>query len=226
MRFDGAKKWYAAAALASVLMLVAGWLLLVSPQRQNAEDIGVQADAQLATNQVTQTKINALKAQYSNLPTLQKQLALVQTHMPQTPNEPSLLRLLTAAAKAAGVELVSVTPAPPTPLVSTGAAGKSTSTAPDLSAAGTVGVISLAIKVKGQFANTRLFLSNIEAMPRSLLVTNLSIARDDQAGKPDGPPPGTLDTTITGRVFTANPGQAAAAVAKTTGTAAAPATNG
>ena len=218
MRLDGAKKWYAAAALASVLVLLAGWFLLVSPQRQSADDIAVQADTQTASNQVLQTKINALKVQYANLPTLQKQLAVVQTHMPQTPNMPGLLRNLSAAATAAGVKLVSVTPANPTALAGSAPTGKQADS--PLSAPGAVQVIGVTVTVSGPFANTRLFLTSLEAMPRSFLVTGLAIARDSQAASstttPSAKVANSLTTTITGRVFKVNPGLPTAAVAKTT----------
>jgi hypothetical protein len=230
MRLDGAKKWYAAAALASVLVLVAGWFLLVSPQRQSADDIAVQADTQAASNEVLQTKINALKVQYANLPTLQKQLAVVHTHMPQTPNMPGLLRNLSAAATAAGVKLVSVTPANPTALAGASQTGKQAESG--LSAPGGVQVIGMTVTVSGPFANTRLFLTSLEAMPRSFLVTGLAIARDTQPSSGATAPTtakvaNTLTTTITGRVFKVNPGLPTAAVAKTTsGTASTTAAKG
>jgi hypothetical protein len=229
MRLDGAKKWYAAAALASVLVLLAGWFLLVSPQRQSAEDIGAQAETQTANNQVTQGKINALKAQYANLPTLQKQLAIVQTRMPQTPNMPGLLRNLNAAATAAGVKLLGVTPANATALGGTGQTTNKGDSA--LTAPGAVQVIGVTVTVSGPFANTRLFLTSLEAMPRTFIVTGLAIARDtapattSATGTTTTKAKNSLTTTITGRVFRVNPGQPAAAVAKTT-TGASTATNG
>jgi type IV pilus assembly protein PilO len=207
--------------MASVLVLLAGWFLLVSPQRQSAQDIGAQAEAQVAGNAVTQTKIDALKVQYANLPTLQKQLAVVQTHMPETANLPGLLRNLSAAATAAGVKLISVTPAAPSPLGTAAQSGKASDSG--LSAPGGVQVIGVTLTVSGPFANTRLFLTTLEAMPRSFLVTGLAIARGTagQSGSSSGTtttkPGNTLTTTITGRVFKANPGLATAAVASTSG---------
>jgi hypothetical protein len=172
---------------------------------------------------VTQTKINALKVQYANLPTLQKQLAIVQTHMPQTANLPGLLRNLSTAATAAGVKLISVTPANPTPLGASAQSGKVTDSG--LTSPGGVQIIGVTLTVSGPFANTRLFLTSLEAMPRSFLVTGLAITRDT-AGASGGSSGSTttttkvgntLTTTVTGRVFKANPGLPAAAVATTTG---------
>ena len=222
MRLDGAKKWYAAAALASVLVLLAGWFLLVSPQRQSAEDIGLQADAAVENNANLQTKINALKVQYTTLPSLQKQLAVVQAHMPATPNLARLLSSLSAAATASGVKLVSVIPANPVAL-NAGAQVDS-----GLAAPGGVQVIGVNVTVSGPFTNTRLFLTSLEAMPRAFLVTGLAIARDTaEAATSTTTRVNRLTTTVTGRVFTVNPGAPAAGVAQTiTGTAAPTATNG
>jgi hypothetical protein len=175
----------------------------------------------VAGNAVTQTKIDALKVQYANLPTLQKQLAVVQTHLPQTANLPGLLRNLSAAATAAGVKLISVTPANPAPLGAGAQPGKASDSG--LSAPGGVQVIGVTLTVSGPFANTRLFLTSLEAMPRSFLVTGLAIARDNAGAS--GSSTGTstakvgniLTTTVTGRVFKANPGLASAAVASTAG---------
>ncbi len=228
MRLDGAKKWYAGAALASVLVLVVGWMLLVSPQRSTADDLALQAESQVSANQASQAKIDALKAQYTNLPSLQKELALVTTHLPQAANMPSLIRTLSQAAAKSGVTLKGLTPTNPTPLTTTTTGGQSGS----LSAPGQVNAIGVTLQISGPFANTRLFLSSLEAMPRSFLVTGLTITRD-QPGTgtvTSSAAPGSLSSTITGRVFMANPGLPAAAVATTTSTtttnAAAPAANG
>jgi hypothetical protein len=110
------------------------------------------------------------------------------------------------------VKLISVTPANPTPLGAAATTGKQTDSG--LSAPGSVQVIGVTLTISGPFANTRLFLTNLEAMPRSFLVTGLAIGRDTggssttstttaKVGNP-------LTTTITGRVFKANAGVAAA----------------
>jgi Tfp pilus assembly protein PilO len=228
MGLDGAKKWYAGAALASVLVLVAGWMLLVSPQRSTADDLTAQAETQVQANVASQQKIDALKAQYTNLPSLQKELALVTTHLPQSANMPSLIRSLSQAAARSGVKLQAVTPTNPTPLTTSATATATGS----LSAPGQVNAIGVTLQISGPFANTRLFLSSLEAMPRSFLVTGLAITRDQKSAGTvtAGAAPGSLTSTITGRVFMANPGLPAAAAATTTSTtttnAAAPAANG
>jgi len=220
MRIDGPVKWYGAAGLASMLVLVAGWLLLVSPQRGTADDLSAQADSQVQANQVAEAQVAALKEQYKTFPTLQEQLALAQTHLPQTPQLPSLLRQLDAAAASAGVTLNSVSPGAPTPLSAAVPGGASAG------GAGQLNVIPLSIAINGGFANTRLFIADLEALPRSLLVTGLSIARS--TGSTTGSTTAVassaanpLATTLTARVFSSTP--TAPSVTSTTSSVAAPA---
>lgn len=225
MKLNGAVKWYAAAGLASLLVLVAGWFLLVSPQQTNASEIAAQAEGQVASNEVTQHKIDALKAEFANLPTLQQQLAKAQQKLPATPQLPALLRSMSTTATKAGVVLKSVSPSAPQPLAAGAQQGATSSAA--LAAPGSVNVIPVTIMVQGNFANVRLFLSSLEAMPRSVLVTGVSIVRSTASTTGSTATAGgnQLTATVTARVFSANPG-AAAPAAPTTTTAATTTTAG
>lgn len=215
MRTDGAIKWYGASALAALLVLVAGWSLLVSPQRANAEEVNASAESKVAANVATERQIASLKVQYKDLPVLEQQLAAVRGRIPQAPNLPGLLRSLTTTAKTAGVVLTSVTPSVPAPL-----GGGSGSRAEDsgLGGPGQVNQVPMSLAVEGKFANLRLFLSGLEAMPRSFLVSSLDVKRDEEKAKAGI---AWLKVTITGAVFTANPGLPTATT--TTTTAGAPA---
>jgi Tfp pilus assembly protein PilO len=218
MRFDGAAKWYLGAGLAAVLVLVAGMFLLVNPARSNADDINTQAQAQQQINSVTQAKINALKIQYQNLPTLQKQLAGIQVHIPQTPQTASLLRALSAAAANARVDLKSVSPANPTPLATGSKASTSGGSDPtQLLTSGQVNDLPVAIALQGDFPNIELFLNNLEQMPRSVLVTGVEVDRATTAVSSTTTANGELLANISAHVFYANPGIPAAAVTTTGG---------
>lgn len=197
MSLSGASKWYVGAALASVLVMVAGWFLLVSPQRSSAAEIGTAADDRAAANVVTQRQIETLKAQYKNLPELEQQLASIRARIPRTPNMPSVVRSVSTKAATAGVTLVSLVPSTPQPLDAGGTADTG-----DLAAPGQVNQYPVSVVVEGRFANVRLFLLSLEGLQRSFLVTGIDVARVDDATKPSG----TLTATLTGRVFTANPG--------------------
>ena len=60
MRIDTTTKWYGGAALAAVLVLVAGYFLLVAPARSNADEITAAAQAQEDANKALQLRIDGL----------------------------------------------------------------------------------------------------------------------------------------------------------------------
>lgn len=226
MRLDSTMKWYGGAALAAVLVLLAGFFLLVSPARSNADEIQAQAAAQDDANGMLQSKIDTLKAQYKDLPTYQKDLAALQTHLPTTPQMPALLRSLSQAAARSGVTLVSVTPSNPTVLAS-GNQASGPITAATASAPGQVSDYPLAISVQGNFANVKLFMAQLEALPRSVLVTGLNVTRAGEAqGGVDATSTanGALIAMVSAHVFSATPGSAAAPAQTTTTTTTAGAT--
>jgi Tfp pilus assembly protein PilO len=216
MRLDSTMRWYGAASLATVLVLLAGYFLLVSPKNASADEVQQAAAAQEAANGVTQQRIDALKAQYKDLPDLQKDLAALQTHLPTTPQMPALLRSLSAAAARSGVTLVSVTPSNPTVLTN-GANGPATAVA--ASAPGSVSDYPVAISIQGNFANVKLFMTSLEAMPRSVLVTSLNVARANESqGGADATSTadGALIAQVGAHVFSATPGSAVPAQTTTT----------
>ena len=226
MRIDTTTKWYGGAALAAVLVLVAGYFLLVAPARSNADEVTAAAQAQEDANRALQARIDGLKAQYKDLPELQKDLAALQTHLPTTPQMPALLRSLSTAAAKSGVVLVSVTPANPTALSTNGqAAGPITSA--NTGAPGSVSDYPVAIAIQGNFANVKLFMASLEALPRSVLVTGLNVTRAGEAqGGVDATSTanGSLKALVSAHVFSATPGSAAAPTQTTTTTTTAGAT--
>jgi Tfp pilus assembly protein PilO len=103
-----------------ILLLALGWLLLVSPQRQNAASIAratQAADAQIQ---------EAQKALHEAPPTVPKQPVIktaglyeLAKAMPSTTDMPDLLLELDQVARAAGVSVNSISPGPPVPVTGT-----------------------------------------------------------------------------------------------------------
>jgi Tfp pilus assembly protein PilO len=214
MAIGAAQKWYIGAAAASAAVLGAGWFLLVSPQYSTADEINAQAQTVQSANQATELQIAALKAEYKDLPAVQSQVAAIRTRIPQTPNEPSLIRTLTAAANASGVTMKSVSFQAPAPVAGV-AANAATGTAGGLLAnPGQVNQIGLAIQISGSFADTRMFLNKLEGMQRAMLVTALDISRSEGDGQTS-----ELTTAIQARAFMANPGTVSSSATTTTTTA-------
>jgi Tfp pilus assembly protein PilO len=193
------QKWYAGAVAASAVVLAGGWFVLVSPQKASVDEIVAQTATVNNANARTEQQIAALKAEFTQLPQLQSQVALIRQHIPQTPNEPTLLRTVTKAASTAGVNLSSITIAAPSVMQSGTATGGATGN--QFAIPGQMSQISLSMTITGNFADTRLFLNSVEGMQRVMLVTGVNITR----GTTDTGAT-TLQTVVAARVFMANPG--------------------
>jgi Tfp pilus assembly protein PilO len=115
----------AIAGLLALVMLAAGWFMLVSPQRSKAAGFRADAAQTRSASSALQTQLALLKAQAKQLPKQQARLHAIAVKVPSNPAEPALVRLLTKAAKDAGVDLSSIAPATPT-LVESGPAAVTT----------------------------------------------------------------------------------------------------
>jgi len=196
------KAWYIGAGLAAALVLVAGWFLLVSPLHSQADDIAATVDAKSANVSTLESQIAKLKVESKTLGAVQQQVKTLRGHLPSTPSMPALIRDISAQAKAAGAELVGITPAQPAKL-SAGSIANASGVV-DLSAPGQVNEIPLTIQITGNYAAVRNFLTNIENLNRSVLITDVDITRGDTASNAASSK--ELKATLSGRTFMANPG--------------------
>jgi len=234
------RQWTLLAAVAALAILAGGWFLLVSPQRSKASDLRSQVATQQSTNDGLQNQLTALQAQHKDVPKVQAELAKLASQMPGNPALPTLIRQLSSAADDSGVDLVSMQPSPPqvvqsataarsaTTATSSGTAAGATSTAPTQNV-GQLASIGLEIHVNGNYFQIEQFLSNLEALRRSLLVEGLDVT----PGNPTGPAAtstataadgytGYVDGKITAQVFmVAPPAPPVARPATTTDTSAA-----
>jgi Tfp pilus assembly protein PilO len=208
-----------------VLVLAAGTLLLVRPKQQAVAEATADRDSAVAESQSLRDQVRALEALKANATELRAKAELARAEFPSTPGLPALVEALEVAAGQAGVDLVSITPAPP----------EASTVQPELAE------IATGINVKGGYFQIQDFLSRVESLvkgadparvpPRSVLVQSVSLAGgtdggaasgDSAAATPDASAsPGQLQATIALTVFqlTASP----AAPAPATG---APATDG
>jgi len=220
------RQWTVGTALLVVLMLVAGWFLLISPKRSEAADLQTQTTAQMAQNASLQNQIAVLQSQAKNLPAQQAELAAIRQHLPDNPALPGLVRSLTDAAAKSGVTLVSLAPSTPAaaPAPKTTAPSGTSATAPATgtgqsaaaaaAAGATLQMVPIVVTVTGSYYDTEQFLNKVEGLTRSFLVTGFSVTpAESQASS--GASTGDLTTAIQGRVFYTP----AAAAAPTTATA-------
>lgn len=232
---DKLKQWVTFTVLGAVVLLAAGWLLLISPKNSEATDLGSQVDTQVSANGVLQTQLQVLRTQAKELPKKQAELARVAAKIPDNPALPALIRALTAASTSAGVEFVSITPGAPVPAAAAVATpvapGTPVTAAPAAGgSAGQLAAVPVTLNVVGDYFEVEQFLANLEALPRALRVTNLILAPGSSAAGATGTTGSsaamdgrTLTSTITGSVFLAAnrpvatavvaPGQAATGVA-------------
>lgn len=216
---DKLKQWIAFTVLGVLAVLAAGWFLLVSPKRADADALGQQAATQVTANSMLQTQLAVLKSQAKNLPQQQAQLAKVAAKIPDNPAEPALIRALDSAATAAGVELVSISPSLPAAAAAPAAATVpvapgAAKAVPKVGApvapagAGSLQSISVAINVVGSYFQIEQFFNGLEHLSRATKVTGFSLAPGANPVKAaaagatadDGK---TLTTTITAQVYMA-----------------------
>src|SRR3954469_20904625 len=111
---DKMKQWALLAVVAILAVAIGGWFVLISPQRSHASSLRTAADSQKRQNETLRSEIASLQSQHKGLPQVQAELAKLGVQLPNNPALPSLIRSLSAAAGAAGVDLISMAPAQPT----------------------------------------------------------------------------------------------------------------
>src|SRR5689334_11794591 len=107
------RPWILGAAALSVLLAVAAWFLLISPERSKAADLKSQRTAQIARNQQLELDIAQLKADFNSLPAKQAELAKIKQQLPSNPALPTMIRSLSSIAKDSGAGITSVSPGTP-----------------------------------------------------------------------------------------------------------------
>jgi type IV pilus assembly protein PilO len=207
------RKWSLLTALLIVAVFVASWFLLIAPKRSEAADLKAQAQSKSDANAALVQKLAQLKAQEAELPAQRAKLAVFRTQIPDNPALPSLVRDLTAAARKVGASLDEMTPQPPTALVDPTApvtATTGTGAAPTAQLFG----IPMAMKVSGGYFELEQFVSKLEGLKRSFLVTGFTVKPSEETDAL----PDTLTIEIQGQVFLA-PAPATTAAASTPVTA-------
>jgi Tfp pilus assembly protein PilO len=210
--------WTLGTVALSLVILLAGWFLLVSPKRSEANALQAQAAGVQQQNASLVTQIATLKAQNAKLPEQQAKLAKIRQQLPDNPALPGLIRSLSDVAKTSGVQLVSLAPANPVvakqpTATATASPAPGTTTAPGetgVTAAtqattGNLQVINVTIAVTGGYYDLEQFFNKVEGMTRSMLVTGFTMApgtgSSSKASGSSSASTGDLSATIQARVF-------------------------
>jgi Tfp pilus assembly protein PilO len=233
------RQWSLMTVIVVIVVFAGGWFLLVKPQRSQISSVKAQATSQQQANQVLLQQIAARQGQQKQLPHEQAQLQKLATQIPTAVDEPGIIRDMSAAASGAGVNLLSLTPAPVVPIASTAVAAPTGATPAPAGAttlpsatAGQLVELPVSISVIGSYANLESYFQLLEKLPRAILVPQFSICPAiggaGSAGCPTpnipvgtNTPKGTLAATISADVFFSptTPTAAAGAVATLPSTA-------
>jgi Tfp pilus assembly protein PilO len=172
------RQWTIFTVLAVVVVLLAGWLLLVKPQSAKTTSLRSQAATQQSNNALLQTKLASLLTEKHQLVNQQAALAKFRTQVPQNASEPAIIRQLSAAAAGANVDLIGITPGIPSLVATPGTAVGSSSLPAAPSASGQLVQLPVSIGITGTYPNVESFFQEIEKLPRAMLVTGWSLCPD------------------------------------------------
>jgi Tfp pilus assembly protein PilO len=216
------RRWTIFTAVAVIVVLAAGWLLLVKPQKSKISDYQAQAQTQLQANSVLLTQIEQLQAEQSELPQEQRALQKFSTQIPNDAEEPTLIRQFTTAAHGAGVDLSSIGPGAATVVSASTASGAQTLGGATASTVGALNSLPITLSVTGSYPNIESFFESLEKLPRALLVTGFSVSPGGVATGATGTNP--LTVSITAQVFFTPPAATTAAPGTTAQTLTPPTT--
>jgi len=208
------RKWTVGVALVAVLILVAGWFLLISPKRAEVADLQAQTAAQEDDNSALAMERDLLKQQNKELPEKQAELAGLRTQIPRAPELPSYIRQLQDIGKASGVGLSSLTPSAPVSLSGVQVADGVALPPQELAA------VNVDIVVTGTFFEIEKFVNELETTERYTLVGGLAMTDESSEAKPGAAP--VLTATLNARIYLTP--AAAEAVVPAPGTTTAPST--
>ena len=194
--------WIGGGLVAGLILVAAGWLLLISPERSSVADLRSQAATINSANQAQIKTIGGLAQKYRNIATLRSELSTALASLPPDSGLPAFTHEVTAIASGSGVKLGSITvgsvTAPDASAASTAAAlaaaanaaasGSSTSTSTSTTAntsttttasssttassAGSQLAISVTLSTTGPLANQLAFEKSLQDGARRVLVTS------------------------------------------------------
>ena len=180
-----------------VVAVVGLWFVLLwAPQSGRLADAAARRDDAEAANTQLEQRVRLLRGAGEESAEMEAALDDVNSAIPEQPRHDLLLVDVEDAARAAGVELSTITPTPPT-------AGK-----------GGVSQVPVNLAVTGQYGAVLSFIERLETLPRIVVIDGL-----DVSSAPDG----TLTVAISARMFTtaapagAKPAQPAPSPAGVTG---------
>lgn len=180
-------------ALALVLLVGVGWLLLLSPQTSELAEVHTQIETTRNQNDALRHQLIVLQKQQGQLEDTRAIAEALAAKFPPTADQPELFRAVTAAAKAAGIPAKRITTLTPTPPVVGSGDPADGVQLPGAATAADVAVQKVSLTVEGSYDEMRKLIENLERMPRAYLIPSLTLSV--------GTAPDRFSTTIAGDMF-------------------------
>lgn len=190
-RFQDKRVWLGGGAVAAALIVAIAWFMFIGPELSSTSGLHAQAATTRQQNTLLQLKLKSLETKRTQLGKYTTSLKTALESLPVDSGLPAFTRQLTAQARAAGVDLFSVSaggvtpvaaaaPVAPTPDAATPSASPAAdSTAstvvapPAATIAGGLFAIEVNVQTEGSLTNQLAFLNAIRtAGPRRALVTS------------------------------------------------------
>jgi len=185
MGIDGRKDrlWIVGGCLVAVVLAVAGWFLLIGPQRSITGERDTQAADARAEIPVLKKKLADLKKDNEKLEQYKLDLEKNKAALPESASIPEYLRLMQSLGAQAGVDVDTVTIG--TPTLVTKPAG--------------VYQIPVTLLVSGRTLSIEVFLGALQQVqPRAVLLTNVDVVPVESEGHLAI---GDATATLTAQVF-------------------------
>jgi hypothetical protein len=222
--------WVGGTVVVALLLMVAGWFLLISPVLASAGETRLTAEDIEADNELARDRIETLKAQFAELDASKATLADLQKQVPTTGQLAAYLRQVDEQAVAHSVAVTAVSPGTPevfAPVAAAPAAAPATdgtatdgtgtdgatadaatstaAVAPGPSAPGGLVDVPVTMTAVGSYANVLAWIQGMqEQTDRLLLVTSITGTAQDDTAAGGGKPPtavGDVELTLTGYLY-------------------------
>lgn len=190
-----------------LLVLVVGYLLVLSPRMSEVDEIKAQTESTRQSNQVVATTIADLEQKEAGLDDRRRVAAALAERFPSSVRQAAMFADIRDAAARAGIADEDVTALTPTVPVAVGSLGADGSvTLPQTDAAPVTGLATMevAATVTGTRAQLRSFLAAMEDQERSYLFDTAGLSAATADGSTDGAGAGAgagYTLTVAGSMF-------------------------
>jgi Tfp pilus assembly protein PilO len=214
------RTWGILTGVVVVLVAIAGWFLLISPERSNAAAAQGQLSGLESQVAASTVQLGQLRLEAKTLPAKEEALRKFTKLMPPGFEPSNLLRELSSIATKTGVQLSAVRPASPS-IDSAPVGTVPTGNAAAIPTNPTYLIDTISLSVTGKYFNVVAFLDDLETQPRALVVTEVQAGQATQETSSNN-----LDVSLTVRSYFAPNGVPMSVTHTTTGATGASGTAG